>query len=82
MNELLKIRNNYNGIFGDYKKILIHFPEIVIKEVISLKLDNSKKQFKIIETSVRYLETTIIKEELKDIKKNFKEKIQQMEIYS
>lgn len=75
MNELLKIRNNYNEIFGDSKKIHLHIPEIVIKEVISLKHESSKREFKKIETSVRYLERTVIKEELLDIKKNFKEKI-------
>lgn len=75
MKELLKIRDNYNDIYGDYKQILLHFTEIVAKEIFSIKNETSKQKLKEATNNLQYLESDILKTELETLETNFTEKL-------
>ena len=75
MNELLKIRDNYNDIFGDHKQILLHFTEVVVKEIFSIKNEISKQKLQEVTKTVKYLESDTLKVELETIDKNFTEQL-------
>lgn len=75
MKELLKIRDNYNDIYGDYKQILLHFTEIVAKEIFSIKNETSKQKLKEATNNLQYLESDILKMELETLETNFTEKL-------
>jgi hypothetical protein len=71
MKEILKVRNNYNGIFGEHKQILLHFTEIVVNEVFSIKNEVSKQKLLEVIKTVQYLEMETLNTELEAVWKNF-----------
>jgi len=75
MKEILKVRNNYNGIFGDHKQIFLHFTEIVVKEVFSIKNEVSKQKLLDVINTVQYLERETLKAELETARKNFTQQL-------
>ena len=75
INELLEIRNNYNGFYKEYKEILLHIPEIVMKELLYVKNQTAEMKLGEAEKILKPLEEETLNKELNEIKKKFSAKI-------